>query len=47
MDVQHDTKAINQKSIMFWRRAMERPLHLAPEHEVEVRDPERGFLKEH
>ena len=45
MEVQQDTKAINAKSIMYWRRAMERPLHLAPEHEVEVSDPGREFLK--
>lgn len=31
--VYEDTGKIGQRSLMFWRRAMERPLYLAPEDE--------------
>ena len=51
MEVQSETNVINEKSIMYWRRAMERPLHLAPEQEDDgkkgkkVKKGEEGFLK--
>lgn len=42
-DVYEDTGKIGERSLMFWRRAMERPLHLAPEDE-EDDGTRRGFL---
>ena len=33
--VYEDTGKIGQRSLMFWQRAVERPLYLAPEDEVD------------
>lgn len=44
--VYEDTGKIGQRSLMFWRRAMERPLYLAPEDESDE-GKGRDFLYEY
>ena len=45
-NVYHDTGRIGPRSLMFWRRAMERPLYIAPEDE-EDEGTGQGFLHEY
>lgn len=44
--VHNDTKKISDRSLMYWRRAMDRPLYLAPEDEEDEGEG-KDFLYEY